>query len=60
MKWFVEGHLEGFVSRCRLFYEALTSESPSALVSNRPRSLPAGHSKQGVGEVEASPQKFQS
>lgn len=30
MPWFVQEHLEGYVSRCRLFYEAITSVSSSA------------------------------
>jgi hypothetical protein len=53
MKWFVERHLEGYVSWC-LYYEATTSESPSALISNRPQLLPVGASKQMPGEVEPS------
>ena len=50
MDWFVEVHLQGYVSRCRLFYEAITSDSPSAALFCSPRLHPAGGSKPMLGE----------
>jgi gamma-glutamylcyclotransferase (GGCT)/AIG2-like uncharacterized protein YtfP len=36
MKWFVENHLEGYVSRCRLFHKAMTSNDFSETFFTRP------------------------
>jgi len=47
--WFIETHLEGYVSRCRLFFEAITSEGSSTTLFCRPRSHPAGGSKEVSG-----------
>ncbi len=35
MNWFVDVQLDGYVSRCRLFSESITSEEPSSLLLAR-------------------------
>jgi gamma-glutamylcyclotransferase (GGCT)/AIG2-like uncharacterized protein YtfP len=52
MAWFVETQLEGYVNRCRLFYQAITSEhsSSSLLPASGPRS--AGESEPGQEEAK--------
>jgi hypothetical protein len=45
MDWFIEVHLKGYVSRCRSFYETITSGSSVASPFGRPRSHPVGCNK---------------
>jgi len=48
MDWFIEAHLDGYVSRCRVFYEAITSEGLSRI------------RKETRGELKASSQNSRS
>lgn len=60
MDWFVQTHLEGYVSRCRLFYETVTSEGSSASPLCNPRLRFAGGNKPLPLEGEASSQSAES
>ncbi len=58
--WFVQTHLEGYVSRCRVFYETMTSEGSSAALFGSQGLRPAGGSRPLSGEGEASAQNSES
>jgi gamma-glutamylcyclotransferase (GGCT)/AIG2-like uncharacterized protein YtfP len=54
MDWFVEAHLEGYVGRCRVFYEALTSESSTASLLRQSASQLTKSTQLGSGRGKAS------
>lgn len=60
MAWFVDTHLDGYVNRCRLFYQVMSSEhlSTSLLPSSWP--LSAGESEPAQEEVKTPFQSTQS
>jgi len=60
MDWFVQTHVEGYVSRCRVFYETMTSEGSSASPFSNPRFRFAKGNKPLRGEGEASSQNSES
>ena len=60
MDWFVETHLEGYVSRCRVFYEMIISEGSSQALFCSPGLHPAGGRMPLPEEGEASSQNVES
>ena len=60
LDWFVQTQLEGYVSRCRVFYETMNSEDSSAALFWSPGLRPAGVRRPLPGEGEASSQHFES
>ena len=60
MDWFIQTHLEGYVSRCRVFYEMITSGRFSGSLSRGSGLHPAGESIPLPREGEASSQNAES